>query len=370
MKKSTFHQDTDVKPLTAVDQETPEAIRVNKPVGKPRRRWIRAVLATLLVLLIAFGGFLWLTINQHLNPFDADQTLAAPYDVPEKTLSKPLPSLLGVTNILLLGVDNRDPDSKSIAERSDTMMILTIDNRSGQIKLTSLQRDMAVYLPGEDRLRKLNTANARGGPLLTLRVIRETLRIDVQKFVVVNMAGLEQIIDAIGGVSVDVSENERSALNEELAMVNKTFPDTEPSPIVEATGIQVLNGRQAVTYARIRKNDSDYKRMERQREVMQAIVSTAVKAGPARQYKLLTVSLSNITTNLSVAEMAVLGLRSSILFLKPIAQLQLPIEGYFKEVNTDEWKILCDFNGMIPLVQDFIFGQTFPFDPVRKIEGY
>ena len=370
MKKNDLLQDTTPEQLPATGPVAPETIRVNRPSPSPRRRWFLSIVAIFLVLLIAAGGFLWLTASRYLNPFDADQTLAAPYDVPEPALSQPLPSLFGVTNILLLGVDNRDPESKSIAERSDTMMILTIDNRSGQIKLTSLQRDMAVYLPGDDRLRKLNSANARGGPLLTLRVVRETLRIGTRKFVVVNMAGLEQIIDAVGGVSVDVSEKERLALNEELAMVNKTFPDTEPSPVVEAAGIQVLNGRQAVTYARIRKNDSDYNRMERQREVMQAIVSTAVKAGPARQYKLLTVSLSNITTNLSVAELAVLGLRSSILLLKPIAQLQLPIEGFFKEVNTDEWKILCDFNGMIPLIQDFIFGRTFPFDPVKAIEGY
>ena len=81
---------------------------------------------------------------------------------------------------------------------------------------------------------------------------------------------LEKIIDAAGGVLLDVSEKELKAVNEELAMVNKTFPDTEPSPILEQPGLQLLDGRQAVTYARIRKIDSDYARMERQREAQGA----------------------------------------------------------------------------------------------------
>jgi len=183
------------------------------------------------------------------------------------------------------------------------------------------------------------------------------------------MAGLEKIIDAAGGVLLDVSEKELKAVNEELAMVNKTFPDTEPSPILEQPGLQLLDGRQAVTYARIRKIDSDYARMERQREVMQALVDAAIKAGPARKIDLAQVGLSQITTNLSTREMFLLGLRSLPLLRKPIAQLQIPIEGYYKNVSGEVWKSLCDFNGMIPLLQDFIYGQTFAFDPVKKIEG-
>jgi len=109
--------------------------------------------------------------------------------------------------------------------------------------------------------------------------------------------------------------------------------------------------------------------MERQREVLQALAEAALKAGPQAKINLAQVGLSQITTNLTTREMFLLGLRALPLLRKPIAQLQIPIEGYYKNVNGDVWKSLCDFNGMIPLLQDFIYGQTFPFDPVKKIKG-
>ena len=337
--------------------------------GKRAQKIVLVILSLVLASILVLGGGLWILVSQNVRTFDASETLKEPYDKASEPLENPLPAVRGITNILLLGVDNRDAASDSIAERSDSMMILTVDSVHGQIKLTSLQRDMSVYIPGKKGTDKINAANALGGPLLAMRVVNETLRLDIQKFVVVNMAGLEKIIDAAGGVLLDVSEKELKAVNEELAMVNKTFPDTEPSPILEQPGLQLLNGRQAVTYARIRKIDSDYARMERQREVMQALVDAAIKAGPARKIDLAQVGLSQITTNLSTREMFLLGLRSLPLLRKPIAQLQIPIEGYYKNVSGEVWKSLCDFNGMIPLLQDFIYGQTFAFDPVKKIDG-
>lgn len=337
--------------------------------GKRAQKIVLVFLSLVLAAILVLGGGLWILVSQNVRTFDASETLKEPYDKASEPLENQLPAVRGITNILLLGVDNRDAASDSIAERSDSMMILTVDSVHGQIKLTSLQRDMSVYIPGKKGTDKINAANALGGPLLAMRVVSETLRLDIQKFVVVNMAGLEKIIDAAGGVLLDVSEKELKAVNEELAMVNKTFPDTEPSPILEQPGLQLLNGRQAVTYARIRKIDSDYARMERQREVLQALADAALKAGPARKIDLAQVGLSQITTNLSTREMFLLGLRSLPLLRKPIAQLQIPIEGYYKNVSGEVWKSLCDFNGMIPLLQDFIYGQTFAFDPVKKIDG-
>ena len=338
-------------------------------LGRRIRKITGVILSLVLVAVLALGATLWVLVSQNIHLFDASQTLKAPYNVESEPLENPLPAVKGITNILLLGVDNRDANSDSIAERSDSMMILTVDSVHGRIKLTSLQRDMSVYIPGKKGTDKINAANALGGPLLAMRVVRETLRLDIQKFVVVNMAGLEKIIDAAGGVTLDVSEKERKAVNEELAMVNKTFPETEPSPSLEQAGIQLLNGRQAVTYARIRKIDSDYARMERQRELMQALADAALKASLSQKMDLVKVAMSQITTNMSIRELFLLGMRALLPITKPIAQLQIPIEGYYKNVSGKVWKSLCDFNGMIPLIQDFIYGQTFPFDPVRKIEG-
>ncbi|MDD2457060.1 MAG: LCP family protein [Eubacteriales bacterium] len=361
-----------IEPENKPVSQTTDRVYSRTHPASPGKRALKVgliLISLILVAILALGGGLWILVSQNVRTFDASETLKEPYDTASDPLEHPLPEVKGITNILLLGVDNRDAASDSIAERSDSMMILTVDSVHGQIKLTSLQRDMSVYIPGKKGTDKINAANALGGPLLAMRVVSETLRLDIQKFVVVNMAGLEKIIDAAGGVTLDVSDKELKAVNEELAMVNKTFPDTEPSPALEQPGIQLLNGRQAVTYARIRKIDSDYARMERQREVLQALAEAALKAGPQAKIDLAHVGLSQITTNLTTREMFLLGLRSLPLLTKPIAQLQIPIEGYYKNVSGEVWKSLCDFNGMIPLLQDFIYGQTFPFDPVKEIEG-
>jgi LCP family protein required for cell wall assembly len=365
-------------PLENGAESTPlnERPAAQAPALKPRKKSGRLILkiagsllALVLVLVLALGAGLAILAQQNIHQFDRNAQLKKPYNTEPEPLEHPLPAVRGITNILLLGVDNRDAASDSIAERSDAMLILTVDSVHGQLKLTSLQRDMSVYIPGKKGTDKINAANALGGPLLAMRVVRDTFRLDIQKFIVVNMAGLEQIIDAAGGVTVDVSEKERKAVNAELAMVNKTFPDTPASPTLKSAGVQRLNGRQAVTYARIRKIDSDYARMERQREVLQALIVSARQASPGQQISLIKVALSNLTTNLSVPELTWLALRGAVLLGKPIAQLQIPVEGYYRNVSGSVWRSLCDFNGMIPKLQEFIYGRTFPFDPVRKIEG-
>ncbi len=343
--------------------------KTSKKPGKVILRVFLGLVCALLVAALVLFGTLWLIVSKNINTFDPKTKLDEKYNVAAATLKNPLPEVKGITNILLLGVDNRDASSTSVEDRSDTMIIMTIDSIHNQIKLTSLQRDIMVYFPGDNTPKKINSANALGGPLLAMRVVNDTFRLDIDKFVLVNMAGLEQIIDAAGGVTVDITPKMLKALNAELAMINKTFKNTEPSPMLTESGVQLLNGRQAVTYARIRKIDDDYARMERQREVIEQIFKSAMKASLTQKYNLMQVGLSNITTNMSVGELAAIGMRSAFMLKKPIAQLQIPIEGYYKNVSTDVWKSLCDYNGMIPLVQQFIFEKTFPFDPVKKIKG-
>ena len=110
-------------------------------------------------------------------------------------------------------------------------MILTIDTINKKIKLTSLQRDMLVYIPGKTDPNKLNSANASGGPLLAMRVVNDTLRLSIDKYVVVNMVGMEKIIDLAGGVMIDVSKDE--------------LPYVEGG--LSKSGLQLLNGFQAVS---------------------------------------------------------------------------------------------------------------------------
>ena len=344
-------------------------------MGRNRQRrasnWkLVAVLVAAVFVVVAISAILiGRTFLDKINNDNFVETVPQEYNVPTESLIHEIPTVEGVTNILLLGVDNRDKSVASVKERSDSMIILTIDEKAKKFKLTSLQRDMMVYFPGSDNLHKLNSANAEGGPQLAMRVVNDTFRLNIDKYVVVNMLGMEQIIELVGGVTVDVSADELKALNAELAMINLTFKNTEPAAELEETGIQLLDGRQAVTYARIRQNDDDYHRMGRQREVLQAMFSAFMKADLNTKSKVLDAGLPLITTNIKDDEILKLGLDVLPMMNGTIDQLQIPIAGDFREYSGAIWMNLCDYNAMIPKMQQFMYGKAYEFDPVREIPG-
>ncbi len=351
-------------------------VRTRQP-GRRRRltvgqKWgiAGAILGTFLLVAGIIIYMIWRTMMGQINIVNpTDETLPSEYNVPTESLANPVPIVKGITNILLLGVDNRDSTDVSVNERSDSMMILTVDTINNKIKLTSLQRDMAVYLPGSSSVNKINAANSFGGPALAMRVVNDTFRLNIKQYVVVNMRGMETIINVAGGVTVDVSPEELTYVNKELRSINHVFGDTPASPLLTKSGVQLLDGRQAVTYARIRKLDSDYKRMERQREVLQALMTSFMQADLATKTKMVSQGLGLITTNIPATDITNLGLTVLPMMNGTIEQLQIPINGYFREYSGASWMNLCDYNGMIPQLQQFIWGKTFSFDKVREIPG-
>ena len=344
-------------------------------VQQSRRRTTRnqkiklavTIVIGLLVLLLLTGFVFWRVVLSRINRGDADSaTLPSEFNVPTESLVNPIPVVKGITNILLLGVDARDPDS--IKERSDSMMILTVDTINNKIKLTSLQRDMLVYLPGREDPVKINAANAFGGPALAMRAVNDTLRLKIEDYIVVNMRGMEQIVDLAGGIMVDVTDSEIPYLNMNLNEENKLYPDTTQSAPLTNSGLQRLDGRQAVAYARIRKLDSDYQRMTRQRTVLQALFTKFKADNVVTKASVVSEGLSLITTSLTDAEITNMALSIFPLMASEIDQLQIPIKGYFTPGYFGTSSVnRCDYNGMIPLLQQFIFGKTYAFDEVKLV---
>ncbi len=322
--------------------------------ARRKKRAVVAIVIILAIILTMFAGvFFYLRMlagrMHYVDP--GKETVPDQYNPPTESLVNPVPSVKEIINILLLGVDTRSADS--FGERSDAMMILTIDKSTGKIKLASLQRDMLVYIPGVRDPQKINAANSLGGPMLAVRVVNETFRLDIKRYMVVNMQGMKEIVDLAGGVWIDVRRAE--------------IPHINPRP--EAPGRQKLNGSQAVSYSRIRAIDSDYGRMNRQRTVIQALLDVFMQADLVTKNNMISEGLDYITTNMSVSELLDVGLNIIPKLDTKIEQLQIPIKGYFREYSGKSWVNLCDFNGMIPLLHEFIFGRTYPFDPVKIIPG-
>ena len=206
-------------------------------------------------------------------------------------------SVEGVRNILLVGVDARPGETKS---RSDTIIILTIDGNNNVIKMTSLLRDLYVSIPDHGNNR-INVAWVYGEFDLLRQTIRENFGLDVTEYVEVDLTLLVDLIDQIGGLTLNVgSEKQRKAINGVIDAYNYQFREPNNDGLVTSLGEQQMNGKQVMAYARYRKIDSDFKRSERQREVLSKIFDKIKGMSLIELTRLAAYAVDRVETNLSL----------------------------------------------------------------------
>lgn len=217
-------------------------------------------------------------------------------------------------NIALFGVDARDK-SLGKGNRTDTIMIASINQETGDVKLVSVYRDTYLNL-GNDTYNKCNAAYAKGGPEQAINMLNMNLDLNITDYVTVGFTGLIETIDAMGGVEVEILESEIRHLNNyQISMVGssidgKTFTAEEGKDYIAVThaGKQKLNGLQATAYCRVRQVGDDFMRAQRQRDVLTAIMEKAKQSSPATLNKILDDVLPYVSTSLGVEEMVeVLG---------------------------------------------------------------
>ena len=264
----------------------------------------------------------------------------------------------GITNILLAGTDGRPGEKDS---RSDSMMILTVDTKNKSLKLTSLNRDTYVNIPGHG-YQKLTHAYAYGGINLLVETIENNFEIDIQEYAVVDFYSFMDIVDALGGVEVDVKQNEINEINKYIKLdTYKWSKDTEPMKLIEHAGVQKLNGYQTLSYARIRKNDSTQERDRRQRAVIEGLMN-GVKDLPVSKYpKLLDTILPYVKTNMKPTQ--IIGLAGKILGIGNLSITQ--IEFPFANASTSETLSGAGFvikytPESLNTLHDFIFKNIIP----------
>ena len=249
--------------IVKMAKDIPKTKEIKRRSGLVRKKAVVAICIILAIVLAAAAG-VFIYIKAALGQM---ARVELPQTNPELGITSEAAARAEnsqVTNIALFGVDSRNDDDVG---RSDALMILSIDRKHGKIKLTSIARDTYVSVDGYGQT-KINHAYAYGGPELAIKTINENFSLDVKDFVTVNFSQLAEIIDYVGGVTINVTEEERVVANKYVDNLNKLGI---PTDYITETGDIRLTGGQAVAYARNRETGSDTARTSRQREILSAM---------------------------------------------------------------------------------------------------
>lgn len=314
-------------------------------------------IVVLLVLVILFCAVL-IVINGYLNKInrvDEDIDVIAP-EKQDFEVDKEIDPTLGVTdaddvqwhntenlkdedliNIMLVGQDSRG----NTRERSDSMILVSINPRTGEVAMVSFLRDLYVQIPGYYDNR-MNAAYAFGGFPLLYEVMQVNFGITCDGGIEVNFEGFKDIVDVIGGVDVELTYRESEVVG--------TYVE----------GVNHLNGEQALTYARIRKLDSDFGRTNRQRTVLQAILNKVRHLSVTELFNLVNTCLEFVTTDMTNSQI----LDIATVTLPLLSNLEL--ESY--RIPTDDAYYMTMIREMSVLVPDLELCQKYlkedflPFD--------
>ena len=313
-----------------------------------------AVFSVIIICVVVLGaGYMYIRANiyKKTEPLTSEH-LQAPVKTKEETIG--YTEVEGITNVLLVGVDGIDFDEKY--QRSDSMIIATLDSNKEKVKLTSLYRDTLVYIPGYGE-EKMNLAFSLGGPELVMETIKYNFDVNIEKYIMINFAGFEAIIDQIGGVEIDVKEYQLHELNKYIGQA--TGGGDCP---VEKAGLQILNGKQALSYARIRKGvGDDYERTERQREVLFKVAEKLQKTDVIKYFSIANKMLDYLRTNIEIMDGLNMAYTISKFSNLETEQLSIPVQELCvdEEVNGNMALRMDRYENAL-ILNNFIFNDTLP----------
>lgn len=262
----------------------------------------------------------------------------------------------GVINILLIGNDSRDAGKDG---RSDAMILLSISEKTRSIVMLSLLRDIYVEIPGY-KDNRLNAAYSYGGAELLMETLEHNFDIPIHRYVQVNFQAFAGLVDAVGGVELELSNEEVQYVNGYLTEYNVLEGRQEGTDYLDsgAYGMLHLNGPQALAYCRIRYIGSDFARTQRQREVLMAVMKKVPKTLVTNAGELLDGLLTNLTTNLTEAECRELSLQAINLVRYELAQTRIPVDGSYQNAKIDGKSVLqVDFEKNQEFIRRVIYGE-------------
>ncbi len=253
------------------------------------------IVLTLIILLVAIIGYTYFYITDKLNKIQRVDIDLGQLDISEQAEA----NLTGYRNIALFGIDSRSNDDYGRGNRSDCIIIASINNSTKEVKLVSVYRDTYMQIEGHG-LDKVTHAYSYGEAPLAISTLNTNLDLNIKEFAAVNFDAVAEAVDALGGVEIDVEENEVQYINSYIVETSKvTGIETEK---VTSAGTQTLDGVQAVAYARIRYTEGgDYKRAERMRTVVEAMFNKLKTKSISELNEFADLILPKIYTNIDTS---------------------------------------------------------------------
>lgn len=270
-----------------------------KKSSKARRKSSKGkrIVALIVLILVILAAVLFFTLSSVLGKI-------GDLDIDKSNLginTQVASDLEDYQNIALLGIDARDMNDYENC-RTDAMIILSIDKKNNEIRQISVYRDTYVHVNDQYGYDKITNIHAYAGTEATLHALNENMDLNIEDVVIVNWKAVADGIDALGGIEVEIQESEINEMNKYIKNTARTIGGSDEQ--ITSAGMQTLNGVQAVTYSRIRKDAAtgDYRRNERMKIVVAAAVEKA-KANPLKMKAAADVALPQVKSNMSTTKL-------------------------------------------------------------------
>ncbi len=325
---------------------------MEKPDNQKNKRKHKAlkiigiILLIVLIIVSLTAGICYWYVNEKLSKIqtvDVDKNEIEITEGVEEELTE-------YRNIALLGIDSRQ-DSYSKGNRSDCIIIASINNKTKEIRLLSVYRDSYLEITNRD-LDKITHAYSYGGPTLTLSTLNTNLDLDITEFVTVNFDAVKEIVNDLGGIKMTVTDSEATQISG-----------------INSAGTYTLNGEQALDYARIRKIDSDYKRTERMRNVIVASLEKVKAKNITELNSIVDKVLPRIYTNIDSKE--IISLIPSIASYKITESTGWPTKAEGKIINKVWYGVPVTLESSVKELHAELFDDTEyePSDKVKEISN-
>lgn len=318
------------------------------------------------IVLIGAAGIVYYNSKLNLLDFDHEETEIDPtavesepiedYDLSGEEIRDEVGELPegeavssdDVINILLLGTDERTKDFSENA-RADSMMLVSLNTKTGSVKLISFERGLGVKVPGRNDDWLTHTFRY-GGAQLTMDTISSNFLVDIDGYVRTNFNFFAQIIDSIGGVDIELTQAECDGLNGLVYTNAQTKHWVNP-------GVNHLDGYDALQYCRLRYTDNDWHRIERQRNTVQAVINQTKTLSLADLNNLADTCLPMVRTSLTKEQITQLLLASPKFMGASAEQMTIPAEGtHWGRTGVDGRSLIdCDFQKNAEILKEFLY---------------